>query len=501
MVTYLATLARLRSSTLLVAAALAAGCTQQPVRVVDGMQTGPRLIKPYDPMSPGPVAEIPVTEVQARPGGLSGVAMPSQPTVASVQMQEESLSSIEPAAGPSQFKTGTLNSTSPVQTAPKAAPPKVEQITHTTTATDTIYKLARQYDTTAQQILTNNGMKSPTEIRPGQTLTILRNSKPQGSVWADVKTMLTDPATQPTQTAPSQAMAKSQHNDASLAAIEPAAGRGPQESQPQAASEIKFVMHTVQPKETIYRISLQYNASVLDIMAANEFSEPQDLKADSIIRVPLKTDLPSQLASAKAPEAAKEQVMAQAIESGVVGKQEAVKAELETKAVKEQAQTESQMETANVKPVTIDMAKLAEQKRGEIDQQAARAKGLVWPVKGEIVRKFGDDGNGVALTGINIAVPEGTPVLAAESGKVLYADNGLKVYGNLVLVRHDNGMVSAYAHNGYLLVKKNETVRKGQVIALSGASGNVQRPQLHFELRQHANAVDPLRVLPSLSSL
>jgi murein DD-endopeptidase MepM/ murein hydrolase activator NlpD len=495
MVTYLATLARLRSSTLLVAAALAAGCTQQPVRVVDGMQTGPRVIKQYDPMAPGPVAEIPVTEVQARPGGLSGVAMPSQPTVASVQMQEENLSTIEPAAGPSQFKASTLHSTSPVQTAPKAAPPKVEQITHTTTATDTIYKLARQYDTTAQQILTDNGMKSPTEIRPGQTLTILRNSKPQGSVWADVKTMLTDPAPQPTQTATSHV------NDASLAAIEPAAGRGPQEQPAQAASEIKFVMHTVQPKETIYRISLQYNASVLDIMAANEFSEPQDLKADSIIRVPLKTDLPSQLASAKAPEAAKEQVMAQAVESGVVGKQEAVKAELETKAVKEQAQSESQMETANVKPVTIDMAKLAEQKRGQIDQQAARAKGLVWPVKGEIVRKFGDDGNGVALTGINIAVPEGTPVLAAEGGKVLYADNGLKVYGNLVLVRHDNGMVSAYAHNGYLLVKKNESVRKGQVIALSGASGNVERPQLHFELRQHASAVDPLRVLPSLSSL
>jgi len=186
------------------------------------------------------------------------------------------------------------------------------------------------------------------------------------------------------------------------------------------------------------------------------------------------------------------------VQTGMVEPEDVKSAELETKAVKEQAQTEATMATANVKPVTIDMAKLAEQKRGKVDEQAARAKGLVWPVKGEIVRKFGDDGNGVALTGINIAVPEGTPVLAAEGGKVLYADNGLKVYGNLVLVQHPNGMVSAYAHNSYLLVKKGEKVRKGQVLALSGASGNVEKPQLHFELRQHASAVDPLNVLPKL---
>lgn len=481
------TLTRLRSTSLLAAAVAVAGCTQQPVGVVSGMQSGPRQIIPYNPLQPGPVDDIEVTEIQARPGGLSGVVAPSQATVASVHMQQESLAEIEPAAGPARTQPS-------VQLAKPQ--PKVEDVVHTTTATDTVYKLARQYDTSAQQILADNGLKSPTDIRPGQQLTIRKNSKPQASVWADVKTMLTEPTTQPTQTA------SAGYDDTSLAAIEPAAGRAPQLASRQSqAPEIKYVMHTVQSKETIYRISLQYNASVLDIMAANDFSEPQDLKADTIIRVPLKTDLPSQLASANAPQEAKEKVMEQAVESGVVAQQEAAKAELETKAVKEQAQTAARMPTANVKPVTIDMAQLAEQKRGQIDPQAARAKGLVWPVKGEIVRKFGDNGNGVALTGINIAVPEGTPVLAADDGKVLYADDGLKVYGNLVLVRHNNGMVSAYAHNSYLLVKKNENVRKGQVIALSGASGNVQQPQLHFELRQHASAVDPLRVLPKLSSL
>ena len=85
-----------------------------------------------------------------------------------------------------------------------------------------------------------------------------------------------------------------------------------------------------------------------------------------------------------------------------------------------------------------------------------------------------------------------------DGGQVLYADEGLKSFGKLVLVRHKNGMVSAYAHNGHLLVRKGERVKKGQIIATSGASGNVDTPQLHFELRQHASAVDPLRVLPRL---
>jgi len=394
----------------------------------------------------------------------------------------ENIASIDPAAGPTPTFTGSAPRLLPPQ--PENTPQQVEHLTHTVVATDTVFKLASTYNTSARRIMQDNGMQAPTDIKVGQTLTIARNSNPAGSVWSDVKAALTSPAPQTVQA------------DPVLANIEPAAGRAPAPLAKPAAAQpgVQYVMHTVQPKETIYRISLQYNASVLDIMAANEFSEPQDLKADSIIRVPMKTDLSTRLAAAAAPEGLKQQ----AVQTGMVEPEDVKSAELETKAVKEQAQTEATMATANVKPVTIDMAKLAEQKRGKVDEQAARAKGLVWPVKGEIVRKFGDDGNGVALTGINIAVPEGTPVLAAEGGKVLYADNGLKVYGNLVLVQHPNGMVSAYAHNSYLLVKKGEKVRKGQVLALSGASGNVEKPQLHFELRQHASAVDPLNVLPKL---
>ena len=89
-------------------------------------------------------------------------------------------------------------------------------------------------------------------------------------------------------------------------------------------------------------------------------------------------------------------------------------------------------------------------------------------------------------------MPQGTDVHAAESGRVAYAGNELKGYGNLVLIRHDNGWVSAYAHADQILVKRDDVVKRGQVIAKAGKTGTVDQPQLHFELRQGAKPVDPL---------
>ena len=117
-----------------------------------------------------------------------------------------------------------------------------------------------------------------------------------------------------------------------------------------------------------------------------------------------------------------------------------------------------------------------------------------WPAHGHIIQGFKTGGN----DGINIAVPEGTSVRAAENGVVAYAGDGLKGYGNLVLIKHPNGFVSAYANNGELNVKLGETVKRGQVIAKSGSSGNVSSPQLHFELRKGSTPVDPTNYLAGL---
>jgi murein DD-endopeptidase MepM/ murein hydrolase activator NlpD len=117
-----------------------------------------------------------------------------------------------------------------------------------------------------------------------------------------------------------------------------------------------------------------------------------------------------------------------------------------------------------------------------------------WPARGRIIQGFKAGGN----DGINIAVPEGTSVKAAESGVVAYAGSELKGYGNLILIRHPNGFVSAYANNGELDVKRGESVKRGQIIAKSGQSGNVSSPQLHFELRKGSTPVDPTSFLAGL---
>ena len=115
-----------------------------------------------------------------------------------------------------------------------------------------------------------------------------------------------------------------------------------------------------------------------------------------------------------------------------------------------------------------------------------------WPARGRVIAGFGANGGN---EGINIAVPEGTPVKATEGGTVSYAGSEVKGYGNLVLIKHDNGYLSAYAHNGELAVKRGEKVKRGQVIAKSGQSGNVTSPQLHFEIRKGQAPVDPIPYL------
>ena len=118
-----------------------------------------------------------------------------------------------------------------------------------------------------------------------------------------------------------------------------------------------------------------------------------------------------------------------------------------------------------------------------------------WPVRGRVIANFGSKPNGTQNDGINLAVPEGTPIKAADDGVVAYAGNELKGYGNLVLIRHSNGFVSAYAHASELMVKRGDPIKRGQVIAHAGQTGNVTSPQLHFEIRKGSTPVDPTQYL------
>jgi len=127
-------------------------------------------------------------------------------------------------------------------------------------------------------------------------------------------------------------------------------------------------------------------------------------------------------------------------------------------------------------------------------------KGFDWPVQGKIIEGFGTGPNGTHNDGINIAARQGEPVRAADGGVVAYAGNELRGYGNLVLIKHSGGYMTAYAHNSKLLVKRGEVVKRGQEIAMAGSSGTVDTPQVHFEIRQGTRAIDPTTLLPSIQA-
>lgn len=128
----------------------------------------------------------------------------------------------------------------------------------------------------------------------------------------------------------------------------------------------------------------------------------------------------------------------------------------------------------------------------------AEAGRLRWPVRGRVIAGYGPRTDGTHNDGINISVPMGTDIHAAENGSVAYAGSELKGYGNLILVRHDSGLVTAYAHASEIVVKRGDRVARGQVIGRAGKTGQVDQPQLHFEVRQGQKPVDPALYLEKL---
>ena len=121
--------------------------------------------------------------------------------------------------------------------------------------------------------------------------------------------------------------------------------------------------------------------------------------------------------------------------------------------------------------------------------------GFIWPVSGRLLSRFGTLGKGLQNDGINILARRGTPVRAIQNGVVAYSGNELRGFGNLLLIKHSGGWISAYAHNDKLLVRTGQRVKRGQVISRVGSTGSVDKPQLHFELRRENRAVDPERYL------
>ena len=144
---------------------------------------------------------------------------------------------------------------------------------------------------------------------------------------------------------------------------------------------------------------------------------------------------------------------------------------------------------------TGSVTKQVEQQVATVAPNSTGIDQFRWPVQGRVVNRYGEKVDGRRNDGVNISVPRGTAIKAAENGVVIYAGDGLKEFGNTVLVKHDNGLVTVYGHADTLAVKKGETVRRGEVIAQSGMSGDTDVPVLHFEVRKNSTPVDPMKFL------
>lgn len=301
---------------------------------------------------------------------------------------------------------------------------------------ETVEMISRKHGVPVAAILSANNLTSAAAVRPGQHLVIPRLRSAPAVAYAPPATRI-------------------------------AAGV-PRVSVPQSSN-----VHVVAPGETLNSIARHYGKHLSEIARANH------LPPNTMVKIGERIVIPgvrvTQRAEARPAAPAPAPAPAPAVQP----------------MPRDVANAESPHSAWKASPVPPQVQ--------QSPQKAAEPVGSLpsfrWPVRGRVIAGFGPKPNGLQNDGIDVAVPNGTPVKAAEDGTVAYAGNELKGYGNLVLIRHSNGYVTAYAHASEILVKRGDTVKRGQVIAHSGSTGNVNAPELHFEIRKGATPVDPSQFL------
>ncbi len=242
--------------------------------------------------------------------------------------------------------------------------------------------------------------------------------------------------------------------------------------------------HVVAKGDTVYGIARRYQVNLTELVRLNQVPAPFTIAPGQDLILPVRMQTQTQVATATVPTVAAAD-NDRAITSPATVNSKTLSPATQTAALRPlPAPTGPQgATTRRSAPAAIPMP----------PPRAGSA--FLWPVRGTVVTSYGPGKGGLHNDGINIAAPRGAPVRAAENGVVAYVGNELRGFGNLVLVKHADGWVTAYAHNDTLLVRRGDRVARGQTIAQVGSSGNVAQPQLHFEIRQGTRAVDPTRLL------
>lgn len=271
-----------------------------------------------------------------------------------------------------------------------------------------------------------------------------------------------------------------------------------------AASEARDrdpAMYTVKRGDTLLRIALEHGQNYRDLAAWNNITDVNDIKVDQVLRVlPPTGDTGGAQTSAIVMPTVTEVRPA----APVVPKKNGPRGEKRPYSDAALAELRSDAGVAETAPAAPPAAPLAVPAKAAVATSGTGAPAAavvaagdeklswMWPSEGKVIGTFDEGKN----KGVDIAGKAGQQVVAAGAGKVMYAGSGIRGYGNLVIVKHSNSLLSAYAHNRSILVKEGQSVNKGQAIAEMGDS-DADRVKLHFEIRQQGKPVDPSKFLPN----
>ncbi|MGJ8533314.1 MAG: peptidoglycan DD-metalloendopeptidase family protein [Alphaproteobacteria bacterium] len=357
---------------------------------------------------------------------------------------------------------------------------------------DTLYAISRRHNVPEQAILNANGLSGPRDIVAGRYLTIptfVRAQTQQAAARTAQPRLQAFPqqVSRPAQQAAPQAAAR-----AAVVNAVRSVGSAPRPSSkpatqavlttPAAAAPATVAggRYRVAPGDTLYSIARRHNVNVGTLSSANNLGQSTNIKIGQTLVIPGHGQATTVAAGQTvAPNTVAPNRTAQLAPRNV-----------QTTGSIQPPKPVAVQPVKQVQPVVYTPPKAEQQEPAK--QAGAGSLSFRWPVRGRVISTFGDKTNGERNDGINLAVPDGTPVKAAEDGVVIYSGNELKSYGNLVLVRHSGGWVTAYAHNRALSVNRGDQVRRGQEIAQAGATGSVSSPQLRFELRKGSTPVNPL---------
>ena len=401
--------------------------------------------------------------------------------------------STEPQARPAMAAAPRASATAgrqiPTAAATTRAPAKPGEIIEVQQG-DTLYGISKRYRVAISELMALNNLQNP-NIRPGQKLTV-----PGGKLAVAQRPTAAAAAEQP---APAPVKPQKAARVAPVPAVAPApvaVAPAPAAAPTVAAAPAEWAgSYTVAQGDTLTAIARKHKIKAADLQSANNITDPTKVRPGVVLKVPGDASAPAPEAPAVAVAPIAPATPAPAAKVPAAKVAAAAPAGAKPKIINAATEPVDQPETrvaalGSNAPVQSD-ATTGVPKAATPVIAGATGK-FRWPVKGKVITNFGPRADNTHNDGINISVPSGTDVLAAETGTVAYAGSELKGYGNLILVRHEGNWVSAYAHNDQLLVKRGDKVKRGQAIAKAGNTGSVDQPQVHFELRQGSKPIDPV---------